>query len=51
MKMNQKIGLLLLAVWLVVTGLNVLINFNFSGLREIMAVLAIASGIFIALGR
>lgn len=51
MKMTQKIGLLLLAAWLIVTGLITLIHLHFTGLREVMAVLAILSGILIALGR
>lgn len=51
MKMTQKIGFLLLGAWLILTGLITLIHLNFSGLREIMAVFAIVSGILIALGR
>jgi hypothetical protein len=51
MKMTKKIGLLLLAAWLILTGLITLIHLSFSGLREIMAVLAIVSGILIAIGK
>jgi len=51
MKITQKIGLLLLAAWLILTGLITLIHLSFSGLREIMAILAIVSGILVALGR
>ena len=51
MKITQKIGMVLLAAWLILTGLITLIHLNFSGLREIMAVLAIVSGILIAIGR
>jgi hypothetical protein len=43
--------MLLLAVWLVLTGLIPLLNLGFSGLGTVMAILAIAAGIFIALGR
>ena len=42
---------LVLAIWLVVTGLIQLLNFGFSGLYVIMAVLAIAAGVLIGLGR
>lgn len=51
MKITRKAGLLFLAAWLILTGLITLIHLNFSGLREIMAVLAILSGILIAIGR
>ena len=47
MKLTSNIGMLLLAVWLIVTGLIPLLNFNFSGLGTVMAILAIASGILI----
>jgi hypothetical protein len=51
MKLTSNIGMLLLAVWLIVTGLIPLLNFSFSGLGTIMAILAIASGILIVVGR
>jgi hypothetical protein len=51
MKITRNIGMLLLAVWLVVTGLVPLFNFSFSGLGTVMAILSIASGILIVLGR
>lgn len=51
MKVTQKIGMLLLAAWLILTGLISLINLGFSGLREVMAILAIVSGVLIAVGR
>ena len=49
--MKRNIGLLLLAVWLILTGLIPLLNFSFTGLNIVMAVLAIAAGILIAVGR
>jgi len=49
--MKRNIGLLLLAVWLILTGLIPLLNFSFNGLSLVMAVLAIAAGILIAVGR
>jgi len=49
--MKRSIGLLLLAVWLILTGIIPLLNFSFNGLGIVMAVLAIAAGILIAVGR
>ena len=49
--MKRSIGLLLLAAWLILTGIIPLINLSFQGLNIVMAVLAIAAGVLIALGR
>lgn len=49
--MTKKIGMLLLAAWLILTGLISLIHLGFTGLREIMAILALAAGVMIAIGR
>jgi len=51
MKMTRNMGMLLLAVWLILTGLLPLLNLGFSGLGTAMAILAIAAGIFIIAGR
>jgi hypothetical protein len=51
MKLTKNIGMLLLAIWLVVTGLITLLNLYFSGLGILMAILAIAAGVLIALER
>ena len=51
MKMTKNVGMLLLAVWLIVTGLIPLLNLSFSGLGVIMAILAIAAGALIIVGR
>jgi hypothetical protein len=51
MKLTSNIGMLLLAVWLILTGLIPLLNFSFSGLSQVMAILAIAAGILIVVGR
>ena len=51
MKLTRNIGMLLLALWLVLTGLIPLLSLSFSGLGIVMAVLAIAAGILIAVGR
>ena len=51
MKMTKNVGMLLLAIWLIVTGLIPLLNLSFSGLGTIMAILAIAAGALIIVGR
>jgi len=51
MKVTKNIGMLLLAVWLILTGLLPLLNVGFSGLSTVMAVLAIAAGVLIVIGR
>jgi hypothetical protein len=51
MKVTKNIGMLLLAVWLILTGLLPLLNVGFSGLGTVMAVLAIAAGVLIVIGR
>lgn len=51
MRFTKNIGMLLLAIWLILTGLITLLNFSFTGLGIVMAILAIASGVLIAIGR
>jgi len=51
MKLTRNIGMLLLAVWLILSGLIPLLNFSFSGMGTAMAILAIATGVLIVVGR
>jgi hypothetical protein len=51
MKLKQKLGMLLLSVWLILTGLIALLNMSFQGLSLIMGLLAIAAGALLLLGR
>jgi hypothetical protein len=51
MRVTKSIGMLLLSIWLILTGLLGLVKFSFSGLDIIMAILAVAAGIFLLLGR
>ncbi|HEY2146947.1 MAG TPA: hypothetical protein VGH32_03365 [Pirellulales bacterium] len=51
MKLPKNPGMLLLGIWLVLTGLIPLLNLSFSGLGLLMQILAIAAGAFILLGR
>ena len=49
--MKKDVGLLLLGIWLVLQGLISLIDFQFSGLSTVMAILALAAGGLIILKR
>jgi hypothetical protein len=51
MKLTRNIGMLLLAAWLILSGLIPLLNFSFNGLGALMAILAIAAGVLIVVGR
>lgn len=51
MKLTKNLGFLLLGIWLIATGLIPLLGFGFAGLSMVMAVLAIAAGVLILLGR
>ena len=51
MKVTGNIGMLLLAIWLILTGLIPLLKFGFSGLGTLMAILAVAAGLLIVIGR
>jgi len=50
MKLTKQPGKLLLAIWLIVTGLIPLLRLSFSGMGTLMAILAIDAGALIALG-
>ena len=50
-RFTKNIGMLLLAIWLILTGLIALFSLSFNGLGVIMGLLAIVAGIFILLGR
>ncbi len=43
--------MLLLAIWLVATGLIATLNLTFSGMNIVMAVIAIAAGVLILIRR
>jgi hypothetical protein len=49
MNITKNIGFLLLAIWLILTGLSAFISLG--GLGVILALLAIAAGVFILIGR
>lgn len=51
LKLNKSIGTLLLGIWLILTGLIPLLSISVAGLGTIMAVLAIAAGVLLVIGR
>jgi len=50
MKLTKNTGMLLLAVWLIITGLAPLLHLSFSGFDTVMAILAVAAGVFLLIG-
>jgi hypothetical protein len=51
MKITKNLGMLLLAIWLILTGLSGLVGLSFQGFPVIMALLAIAAGALILVGK
>jgi hypothetical protein len=51
MKSPKNLGMLLLAIWLIATGILQLVSISIPGIGIILAVLAIAAGVLILLGR
>lgn len=49
--MTKHLGTLLLALWLILTGLIRLIDLQFAGLSTIMAVLALVAGVLLLVRR
>jgi hypothetical protein len=51
LKPTRNLGMLLLGVWFILTGLIPLLNLASSGLVTLLAVLAVAAGALILIGR
>jgi hypothetical protein len=51
MKLTRRLGILLLGIWLIATGLISIIHFSFTGLELVMAGLAIVAGLLLIIGR
>ena len=51
MKLKSKLGMSLLAIWLIITGLSNFMAIPIPSLSVIMGALAVASGILLLLGR
>lgn len=50
-KWNKNIGLLLLAIWLIISGLLQFVHMTSINTGPLLAGLAIAAGVFLLLGR
>jgi hypothetical protein len=51
MKLDRQLGMLLLAIWLIATGVVQLTNLSFNGMHMVMAILALAAGILLVIRR
>ena len=51
MKLSKNLGMILLSIWLILTGLFAIISFTFDGKEIAMAILAIISGVLLLFGR
>ena len=51
LKSTRNLGMLLLAVWLILTGLITLLGLGFEGIGTLMGILALAAGALILIGR
>lgn len=51
MRVTKNLGMLLLGIWLIISGLTPFLNVSFSGLGTLMAILALAAGALIIVGR
>ena len=47
--MSERLGYILLAIWLILEGLILLLGLSFAGLNVIMGLLALIAGIIILL--
>lgn len=50
LRLPRNLGMFLLALWLVLTGVFGLFNINFAARETLMYILAIAAGVFLFLG-
>jgi hypothetical protein len=51
MRLTNKIGVLLLAIWLIVWGLTQVLKLSFEGMHIVMGILAIVAGAFLLVDR
>jgi hypothetical protein len=51
MRLPKRLGMILLGIWLVATGLLQVVNISIPGINVIMAILAIAAGIVVLFGK
>jgi hypothetical protein len=50
-RLSGNLGMILLAIWLIITGLLPLLSLNIPAIGTVLALLAIAAGVLILLGR
>jgi len=46
-RLTKNVGMILLGIWLIMTGLIPLLNLHFEGLALLMTILALAAGVLI----
>ncbi len=51
MRITRRLGILLLAIFLILSGLASLFHISFTGMAEIMGILALAAGVLLLLER
>ncbi len=51
LKPTRNLGMLLLAVWLILTGLIALFGVTFEGIGTVMGLIALLAGVLVLLGR
>ena len=51
LRLPKNLGMILLGIWLIMTGLIPLLHFNFQGLSVVMAIFAVVTGLMILFGR
>jgi hypothetical protein len=51
MKLTKNLGMLLLGIWLVVTGLVQVFGISMPAMGTLLPLLAVVAGVFILLGR
>lgn len=51
MRLTRNVGMLLLGIWLILTGLLQIVSISIAGIGIILALLAIGAGVLILLGR
>lgn len=51
MKVTRNLGMLLLGIWLILTGLLPFLDVTGAGIVTLLSVLAIAAGVLILVGR
>ena len=50
-KVNRNLGMMLLGIWLILTGIIPLLSLSFAGLGQMMSLLALVAGALIVAGR